>query len=140
MVSAGDYMPGAAIQGIHSKERNARSISEPLLFRKQIDTPVPCNSFLLISSRKKKTKSKPEILKHGGNGGKNRRKQRFFGVVSRNRKPGQPRRITSKFTHESRAHRPNPKKSSVPSGFSSVPSVFQDFWFLTLFFSRGMKM
>jgi len=80
MISAGDYMPGAAIQGIHRKGRSARSISEPLLFRKQIDTSVPCNSFLLISSREKKTKSKPEILKHGGNGGKTGGSRGFLGL------------------------------------------------------------
>jgi hypothetical protein len=36
--------------------------------------------FVKMDEATKSEKAKPEILKHGGNGGKNRRKQRILGV------------------------------------------------------------
>jgi hypothetical protein len=74
----------------------------------------------------KSEKAKPEILKRGGNGGKNRRKQRIPGVRAEDWKS-----IADCDAFLGLRHKP--KNSSVSSGFSSVPSVFQDFWFCFLF-------
>jgi hypothetical protein len=78
------------------------------------------------TGKKLKAKSKPEILKHGGNGGKNRRKdlRKSVGCEARSTAPQSRRNIT-------KPARPyNPLiPSDLSSGFSSVSSVFQDFWF-----------
>src|SRR5258708_16560906 len=67
-------------------------------------------------------KAKPEILKHGGNGGKTWRKRRIAGVVTMTERFRGLVKILPTLLY-------TPKKPPFPPCFSSIPSVFQDFWF-----------
>jgi hypothetical protein len=92
-----------------------------------------------FSSREKKTKSKPEILKHGGNGGKTGGHGGFFGVGS----------VCPAFMCELRSYSSGlsrlfdsatqPQKTSASSGFFLRFLRVSGFLVLTLFFSCGMK-
>jgi len=73
-------------------------------------------------AKSKGSKSKPEILKHGGTGGENRRKRRKFVMGLRASQKASPSAKILTQRHQFLI-------SSVLFGFPSVPSVFQDFWF-----------